>query len=189
MKSGRKALTVAQQYVNLRGNPVSFGEGNLRGGRLVWRYEASPLPLSRPFASGKFGKRSGGHGWVIGHAAINDSSCSRIRPRLFNKCYVTFRIMRAQCRIDTPRNCAPLLYCKRCHRKSPDLRVEPEQNSSPLSRIRHFLAPFAAGRFWQVRRTQRNLSPSRPASRLDDAWRGCGDPFRVVPVGMPLQFD
>jgi hypothetical protein len=49
MKSGRKALTVAQQYVNLRGNPVSFGEGNLRGGRLVWRYEASPLPLSRVY--------------------------------------------------------------------------------------------------------------------------------------------
>ena len=30
MKLGRKALTVAQQYVNLRGNPVSAGAGNLR---------------------------------------------------------------------------------------------------------------------------------------------------------------
>ena len=77
-------------------------------------------------------------------------SCSRIRPRLFNKCDVTFRIMRAQCCKDTPRNSATLFYCKRCHCKSPDLRLALEQNSFPLSRIRHFLAPFAASPFGPV---------------------------------------
>jgi hypothetical protein len=48
MKIGRrKPLTVAQQYLNLKGNPVSHGEGELNAGRLVWRYETSPSPLSR----------------------------------------------------------------------------------------------------------------------------------------------
>ena len=47
MKPGRRSLTLAQQYVNLRGNPVSAGSGNLRGGRLTWHHEASPSPLSR----------------------------------------------------------------------------------------------------------------------------------------------
>jgi hypothetical protein len=49
MKPGRRSLTLAQQYVNLRGNPVSAGSGNLRGGRLTWHHEASPSPLSRVY--------------------------------------------------------------------------------------------------------------------------------------------
>lgn len=49
MKPGRRSLTLAQQYVNLRGNPVSAGSGTLRGARLTWRHEASPSPLSRVY--------------------------------------------------------------------------------------------------------------------------------------------
>jgi hypothetical protein len=52
--------------------------------------------------------------------------------------------MRAQCCKETPRNSATLFDRKRAHRKSPDLRLALEQDSMPLSRIRHFLAPFAA---------------------------------------------
>jgi hypothetical protein len=33
----RKPLTAAQQFVNLRRNPISRGEGELRAGRLTWR--------------------------------------------------------------------------------------------------------------------------------------------------------
>ena len=43
----RKPLTAAQHYVNLKGNPLSAGGGELRAGRLHWRYETSPAPLSR----------------------------------------------------------------------------------------------------------------------------------------------
>ena len=45
----RKPLTAAQQFVNLRGNPVSRGEGELRAGRFTWRYSATPSPLGRDY--------------------------------------------------------------------------------------------------------------------------------------------
>lgn len=44
-----KPLTLAQQHVNLRSNPVSAGEGRVCAGRLTWRYETSPSPLSRTY--------------------------------------------------------------------------------------------------------------------------------------------
>ncbi|MHC2618235.1 hypothetical protein ACVIW2_000266 [Bradyrhizobium huanghuaihaiense] len=43
----RKPLTAAQQYVNLRANPLSSGDGVLRAGAFVWRFDTSPSPLSR----------------------------------------------------------------------------------------------------------------------------------------------
>ena len=46
----RKPLTAAQQFVNLRGNPISCGEGELCVGRLTWRYSAMPFPLGRDYA-------------------------------------------------------------------------------------------------------------------------------------------
>jgi hypothetical protein len=45
----RKPLTAAQQFVNLRGNPISRGRGQLRAGLLTWRYVATPSPLSRDY--------------------------------------------------------------------------------------------------------------------------------------------
>jgi hypothetical protein len=50
VKFGRpRALSVAQQYVNLKSNPVSTGAGRLRAGKLVWSYDASPSTLSRTY--------------------------------------------------------------------------------------------------------------------------------------------
>jgi hypothetical protein len=50
MRFGRpKALTMAQQYVNLRGNPLSAGDGPLRAGSFTWIYDTSPSPLSRDY--------------------------------------------------------------------------------------------------------------------------------------------
>jgi hypothetical protein len=50
MRLGRpKALTMAQQYVNLRGNPLSAGDGTLRAGGFTWIYATSPSPLSRDY--------------------------------------------------------------------------------------------------------------------------------------------
>jgi hypothetical protein len=46
---GRKALTTTQQYINLRGNPVSGGTGVLRPGSFTWTYDASPSALSRVY--------------------------------------------------------------------------------------------------------------------------------------------
>jgi hypothetical protein len=43
----RRPLTAAQQFLNLRTNPVCVGNGRLRSGRLVWRYRTTPTPLSR----------------------------------------------------------------------------------------------------------------------------------------------
>lgn len=45
----RKPLTVAQQFINLRGNPICRGEGTLHASRLTWRYSACPSPLSRDY--------------------------------------------------------------------------------------------------------------------------------------------
>jgi len=45
----RRALTAAQQFVNLRGNPVCRGDGILQAGRFTWRYSATPSPLSRDY--------------------------------------------------------------------------------------------------------------------------------------------
>ena len=45
----RKPLTAAQQFVNLRGNPISRGAGVLRPGQFTWRYSATPSPLSRDY--------------------------------------------------------------------------------------------------------------------------------------------
>lgn len=45
----RKPLTAAQQFLNLRANPVSAGTGDLRAGKFTWRFVARPLPLSREY--------------------------------------------------------------------------------------------------------------------------------------------
>jgi hypothetical protein len=45
----RKPLTAAQQFVNLRSNPICRGEGVLRAAQFTWRYSAAPSPLSREY--------------------------------------------------------------------------------------------------------------------------------------------
>ena len=51
MRTGQaRSLTAAQQFLNLRVNPICAGTGTLHAGRLVWRYIASPTPLSRSYA-------------------------------------------------------------------------------------------------------------------------------------------
>lgn len=44
-----RPLTAAQQFVNLRSNPICAGTGVLHLGRLVWRYRAFPTALSRTY--------------------------------------------------------------------------------------------------------------------------------------------
>ena len=46
----RRPLTLAQQHLNLRVNPISAGRGEVRMGRLVWRCDVSPTPLSRVYS-------------------------------------------------------------------------------------------------------------------------------------------
>jgi len=50
MRLGRpRSLTLAQQFVNLRSNPISAGRGFLRADRLEWTYDTSPSPISRVY--------------------------------------------------------------------------------------------------------------------------------------------
>jgi hypothetical protein len=44
-----RPLTAAQQFLNLRINPICAGTGTLHAGKLVWRYRTSPTPLSREY--------------------------------------------------------------------------------------------------------------------------------------------
>ena len=43
-------LTVAQQFVNLKMNPLTRGEGCMASGRLIWRFQARPSPVSRTYS-------------------------------------------------------------------------------------------------------------------------------------------
>ncbi len=50
MRLGRRPpLSAAQQFVNLRANPICRGDGVLRSGRLSWRYSATPSPVGRDY--------------------------------------------------------------------------------------------------------------------------------------------
>jgi hypothetical protein len=43
-------LTLTQQLVNLKTNPLTRGSGEIVAGRLTWRFEARPSPISRAYA-------------------------------------------------------------------------------------------------------------------------------------------
>ena len=45
-----RVLTPAQQFVNLKSNPLTRGDGTLWAGRLTWHFEARPSPISRGYA-------------------------------------------------------------------------------------------------------------------------------------------
>jgi hypothetical protein len=47
---GSPRLSIAQQFVNLRANPISSGAGTISQRRLTWRCLLSPTPLSRAYA-------------------------------------------------------------------------------------------------------------------------------------------
>lgn len=44
-----RALTAAQQFLNLRSNPISPGSGTLRAGHLTWCCAVTPTPISRSY--------------------------------------------------------------------------------------------------------------------------------------------
>ncbi len=46
-----KPLTMAQQFLNLRTNPISAGDGRLRGNTLSWGFLVSPTLLSRLYSA------------------------------------------------------------------------------------------------------------------------------------------
>jgi hypothetical protein len=46
-----RPLTAAQQYLNLRSNPICAGVGTLRAGRLLWRFSARPTLFSRDYTA------------------------------------------------------------------------------------------------------------------------------------------
>ncbi len=48
--SGRPALTLPQQYLFLRNNPICAGDGHLTHKSLVWNYRTRPYLLCREYA-------------------------------------------------------------------------------------------------------------------------------------------
>lgn len=49
MRSGRRELSLANQLLFLRKSRICPGSGALKRGRLLWRFEARPSPLSRTY--------------------------------------------------------------------------------------------------------------------------------------------
>jgi hypothetical protein len=47
---GSPKLSVAQQFVNLRANPISSGAGTINREGIVWHCRLSPTPLSRVYS-------------------------------------------------------------------------------------------------------------------------------------------
>jgi hypothetical protein len=47
---GTRNLTLAQQFINLKMNPLTRGTGQIVNGRLTWRFEGRPSPISRCYA-------------------------------------------------------------------------------------------------------------------------------------------
>lgn len=45
----RRPLTAAQQYVNLRANPICRGDGEIHAARFEWHYIATPSALGRDY--------------------------------------------------------------------------------------------------------------------------------------------
>jgi hypothetical protein len=43
-------LTLAQQFINLKMNPLTRGTGSIANGRLSWQFNARPSPISRSYA-------------------------------------------------------------------------------------------------------------------------------------------
>ena len=46
---GERDLTIAQQFLSLRSNPICAGSGTLKRERLTWRFATRPSPLSRVY--------------------------------------------------------------------------------------------------------------------------------------------
>src|SRR5262249_30876819 len=44
-----RPLTAAQQFLNLRLNPIAPGSGTLHAGHLIWRCSVTPTPVSRSY--------------------------------------------------------------------------------------------------------------------------------------------
>ena len=44
---GKKYLTAPLQYLFLKANPNCEGDGGISAGKLIWRFQARPTPLSR----------------------------------------------------------------------------------------------------------------------------------------------
>jgi hypothetical protein len=63
----RRPLTLAQQFINLRSNPVCRGDGELRGTRFTWCYSTSPSPLSRDYRI-RIELKQGGRPEIFVHA-------------------------------------------------------------------------------------------------------------------------
>ena len=80
-----RPLTTAQQYLNLKANPISDGEGKMCAGKLIWRYETSPSPLSRLY-SVRIELRQGGHPDVfIEHPDLDLLAGDRRLPHVYEQ--------------------------------------------------------------------------------------------------------
>ena len=83
--AGRKPLTAAQQFVNLRGNPISRGDGELLVGRLIWRYTATPFPLGRDYVIRMELKHGGAPRIFVEHPDLHELAGGRRIPHLYQQ--------------------------------------------------------------------------------------------------------
>jgi hypothetical protein len=105
--AGRTPLTATQQFVNLRGNPISRGAGDLHPGRLIWRYSATPCPLGRDYHIRIEFKQDGGPRTFVEGPDLHALAGGRRIPHLYQQ--------------DPPRLC---LYLPRIYEWQPWMRLD-----------------------------------------------------------------
>jgi hypothetical protein len=80
-----RALTAPQQFMNLRANPISQGDGKLRARALQWRYRVSPSPISREYDARLEFKQGDVPRMFIDAPDLNELANGRILPHVYQQ--------------------------------------------------------------------------------------------------------
>jgi hypothetical protein len=80
-----RALTAAEQYGCLGANPISEGHGILRPGRLTWKFQAEPTPLSRRYALHLSYRQGGAPHVIVLDPDLNALADGRTIPHVYSQ--------------------------------------------------------------------------------------------------------
>ena len=78
-------LTVAQQLLNLRGDPAVPGQGTLRQGGLTWRCDLQPTPLSRTYGVRIQYWQGGTPQVFVDHPNLVELAQGRLLPHVYDQ--------------------------------------------------------------------------------------------------------
>ena len=81
--SAKPALTLPQQFLLLRNNPICVGEGSVNHRRLVWNYRVRPTLLSREYAVQIFYERDDGPKVLVRDPELSVLAGGRDLPHVY----------------------------------------------------------------------------------------------------------